>query len=183
MEEYLINKVEPHFYYNALEYINSMAIINDIPEISEVAISLGKMMRYWTDRNGKWINVNYELNYINEYLIISKLRYENIFEFEIIKNIHENKKCPIYILEPIINEVILNVAGSDTMKKIVINVSSLEEKLEFKILIENTNSEKSINRKLKEDKIHKIEERLIELTGSRINIDYNENHTRISYKI
>ena len=61
MEDFSIKKIEPHFYYNALEYINSLAIINNIPEINEVVSALGKMMRYWTDNEGDWISINNEL--------------------------------------------------------------------------------------------------------------------------
>ena len=61
MEKFSIKKIEPHFYYNALEYINSIANINGISEISEVVLALGSMMRYWTDNDNEVYIMNWNI--------------------------------------------------------------------------------------------------------------------------
>ena len=65
MDNFSIKKIEPHFYYNALEYINALATINNVPEINKAVFSLGEMMRYWTDNDSEWVSIDNELEYIN----------------------------------------------------------------------------------------------------------------------
>ena len=181
MKKNLIDKIEPHFYYNALEYINSMAIINNISEISEVAISLGKMMRYWTDTDDQWIKVSNEMCYIEEYLIISKLRYMDAFNFKVENNVDSHRECPIYILEPIINEIILNIVESGNKREIIIKSEMVNNNVLFDISIIAEKNEYDLIEVVRKETIKEIEERLINLTGSSINITHEKNNFKINY--
>ena len=183
MEKSLIDKIEPHFYYNALEYINSMAIINNVSEISEVAISLGKMMRYWTDREDQWIKVSNEMHYIEEYLTISKLRYMDAFNFKVENNVDEERKCPIYILEPIINEIILNIVQSDNKREIIIKSEILKDNILFNISIIAEKNEYDLIEIVRAEDIKEIEERLLSLAGSNIDIICEKNFFKINYVV
>ncbi len=183
MEKRLIDKIEPHFYYNALEYINSMAVINNISEISEVAISLGKMMRYWTDRDDQWIKINNEMNYIEHYLTISKLRYMNAFTFKVENNVNDHELCPIYILEPIVNEIILNIVQSKNKREINIKSDIVENKILFNISIIVEQNEYDLIKRITGGTIKEAEKRLINLTGNNIEVIYEKNIFNIKYMV
>lgn len=178
MEDFSITKIEPHFYYNALEYINSVAIINNIPEISNVVLALGKMMRYWTDDNNEWISINNELEYINEYLIITRIRYDEYFNFYIKSEDIIDEKCPRYILEPILNDIVLNIIGNDVKGiEIIISVKYTS----FEIIVKDVN----LNELRCKDKIaNKFiygENRLKKLTNNTIKVNYENNNTIVTY--
>lgn len=180
MEKFSIKKIEPHFYYNALEYINSIANINNIPEISKVVLALGNMMRYWTDNDNEWVTIYNELEYINQYLTITRLRYDCAFEFYINSENIEGELCPIYVLEPMLNDIILNVIGSDISGiEIIITV----KKVEFEILINGVKlKELRYTSKIMNNFIYG-ENRLKKLTNKDIHIKYENSNTIITYMV
>lgn len=180
MGKFSIKKIEPHFYYNALEYINSIANINNIPDISKVVLALGNMMRYWTDNDNEWVTIYNELEYINQYLTITRLRYDCAFEFYINSENIEGESCPIYVLEPILNDIILNVIGSDISGiEIIITV----KKVEFEILINSVKlKELRYTSKIMNNFIYG-ENRLKKLTDRDVYIKYENNNTIITYMV
>lgn len=180
MEKFSIKKIEPHFYYNALEYINSIANINGISEISEVVLALGSMMRYWTDNDNEWVSIHNELEYINQYLTITKIRYNSYFDFYIISEDIQNKLCPIYVLEPILNDVILNIMGSD-IEGIKINI--IVKKNRFEIFVSGAElKDLKLQKKIVNNFIYG-ENRLRKLTNNSINIKYDNSNTIINYMV
>ncbi len=180
MEDFSIKKIEPHFYYNALEYINSVAIINNISEINEAVLALGKMMRYWTDNDSEWISIKNELEYINQYLIISRLRYDNYFNFYIKSEDILNFTCPIYILEPILNDIVLNVIGNDVSGvEIIITV----RKNKFEILIRKVILKDLRHKNKITNNFIYGEDRLRKLTNNNISISYDNNNTLVTYMV
>lgn len=180
MEDFSTTKIEPHFYYNALEYINSVAIINNIPEISNVVLALGKMMRYWTDNDNEWVSINNELEYINQYLIITRIRYDEYFNFYIKSEDVIGVKCPIYILEPILNDIVLNIIGNE-VKGIEIIISVKQSN--FEILIKGINLRELRCKDKITNKFIYGENRLRELTNNTININYENNNTIVTYRV
>lgn len=180
MEDFSTTKIEPHFYYNALEYINSVAIINNIPEISNVVLALGKMMRYWTDNDNEWVSINNELEYINQYLIITRIRYDECFNFYIKSEDVIGVKCPIYILEPILNDIVLNIIGNE-VKGIEIIISVKQSN--FEILIKGINLRELRCKDKITNKFIYGENRLRELTNNTININYENNNTIVTYMV
>lgn len=182
MEEFPIKKIEPHFYYNALEYINALAIINNIPEVSEVTVSLGKMMRYWTDNDEEFISLKDELDYIEEYLIITRLRYDSCFEFKVINCEDTSKKCAKYVLEPLISEIINGImSNSENDVKVYITVSVVDDK--FIIFIKDCLLTNLREVKFVSNMFIYGEKRLKVLTSNDISIDYKDNDTIITYLI
>jgi two-component system sensor histidine kinase YesM len=42
----LRSQINPHFLYNTLEAMRSIAVIRDVPEIKDISRSLARIMRY-----------------------------------------------------------------------------------------------------------------------------------------
>lgn len=180
MDNFSIKRIEPHFYYNALEYINALATINNVPEINKVVFSLGEMMRYWTDNESEWVCIDNELEYINQYLIITRLRYNYCFDFYIKKEDTKNILCPVYVLEPILNDIILNVIGNEVDgAEIIIEVKNVS----FEILIKGSHlKELRDNNKVSNNFIYG-ENRLKKLTNNNVYIKYDNNNTIVTYTV
>ena len=79
----LESQINPHFLYNTLNVINSIAILEDVPEISELATGLGDMFRY-NISGGSLVTVMDEITQIERYANIQKLcmagRIETVFD-------------------------------------------------------------------------------------------------------
>lgn len=69
-------QMNPHFLYNSLETINSLAVVADQPQISKVAVWLADILRYSADFQTQQVPLQLELDYVNTFLQILKIRYE-----------------------------------------------------------------------------------------------------------
>jgi len=101
-------QINPHFLYNTLETINSIAEINGCFEICEISQKLGEMFRYSINvGNSEFILFDKELKHIENYIYIQKLRFSD--KFEVFYNIEEGvSKCKVlkFILQPVIENAI-----------------------------------------------------------------------------
>lgn len=79
----LVAQINPHFIYNSLESINSLAVIHGNRDISKMVISLGKLLRISISENQELIPLTMELEHVRHYLDIQKYRFEDKFSYEI----------------------------------------------------------------------------------------------------
>ncbi|MBB6282849.1 cache domain-containing sensor histidine kinase [Geobacillus subterraneus] len=102
----LQQQINPHFLYNTLESINSLAALNGQREISNMTINLGKLLRI--SINGAYeVKVEDEIRHVMSYLEIQKIRYNNRFMFEI--DVDEQlKDCFVLklILQPLVENAL-----------------------------------------------------------------------------
>lgn len=76
-------QINPHFLYNILQSIASIASINHIPEITTMANSLGKMMRYSIKTAENSTTLQDELIHMVHYLEIQKIRHLEKLDYQI----------------------------------------------------------------------------------------------------
>lgn len=77
----LMAQINPHFIYNSLESINSMAVLQGNKEISKMVISLGKLLRISISQNQELIPLQMEFEHVRHYLDIQKFRFEDKFSY------------------------------------------------------------------------------------------------------
>ena len=79
----LVAQINPHFIYNSLEAINSLAVLQGNRDISKMVIALGKLLRISISDNQEMIPLSLELEHVRHYLSIQKYRFEDKFHYEI----------------------------------------------------------------------------------------------------
>ncbi|MFP4979096.1 sensor histidine kinase [Paenibacillus sp. CN-4] len=79
----LMAQINPHFIYNSLESINSMAVLAGNKDISRMVVSLGKLLRISISHNQELIPLYMELDHVRHYLDIQKFRFEDQFTYSI----------------------------------------------------------------------------------------------------
>ncbi|MEK3747079.1 sensor histidine kinase [Paenibacillus sp. FSL E2-8871] len=77
----LMAQINPHFIYNSLESINSMAVLQGNKDISKMVISLGKLLRISISQNQELIPLQMEFEHVRHYLDIQKFRFEDKFSY------------------------------------------------------------------------------------------------------
>lgn len=77
----LRNQINPHFLYNTLESIRVTASLNDQAVLSEMAALLGKTMRYGISSPAEIVTVRTELENLQDYVHLQKLRYGDKIQF------------------------------------------------------------------------------------------------------
>lgn len=103
-------QINPHFLYNTLESINSIASVAKCFEICEISHKLGEMFRYSINiSRSEFVTLGKELNHIENYIYIQKVRFSD--KFEVFYNIEEEARdCKIlkFILQPIVENAIIH---------------------------------------------------------------------------
>lgn len=103
-------QINPHFLYNTLETISSMAAVKQVFDICDICQKLGEIFRYNLGKNyGEFVTVAQELGHVQNYIFIIKKRYGN--RFEVFYNISVDTETVMtlrFILQPIIENAILH---------------------------------------------------------------------------
>ncbi|WP_343084922.1 cache domain-containing sensor histidine kinase [Blautia producta] len=103
-------QINPHFLYNTLETISSMAAVKQVFDICDICQKLGEIFRYNLGKNyGEFVTVAQELGHVQNYIFIIKKRYGN--RFEVFYNISIDTDSAMtlrFILQPIVENAILH---------------------------------------------------------------------------
>lgn len=79
----LQSQINPHFLYNTLESISWKAIDAGSDEISDMIQSLANLFRTGLSQGKEMVPLHVEIKNVVSYLEIQKIRYEDLFEYEI----------------------------------------------------------------------------------------------------
>lgn len=102
-------QLNPHFIYNTLETINSLALLENQIEISQLICRFAQMFRFSVQRNNRDSSLAEEMEYIEKYLSFYQLAYSNRVTYstelpEKLKNI-----ClPSAILQPLVENALVH---------------------------------------------------------------------------
>lgn len=76
-------QINPHFLYNTLDTIIWMAEANKSEQVIEIVRALSNFFRITLSKGNDWITIRDEVAHIRSYLIIQKIRYRDILDFDI----------------------------------------------------------------------------------------------------
>lgn len=79
----LQEQIKPHFLYNTLELINNSAIINNIPEVSEIVLELSSYYRLSLSQGSETHTLKDELQHISLYFSLQNKRAQKPLTFNI----------------------------------------------------------------------------------------------------
>lgn len=71
----LEQQINPHFLYNVLNSIDWMAKLGNVSQISVMAESLGRLLRYTIHQESDTIRLSKELSIVKDYIDIQKIRF------------------------------------------------------------------------------------------------------------
>jgi two-component system LytT family sensor kinase len=103
----LQSKINPHFLYNSLNSIASL-IHQDPDKAERMTLQLSKLFRYSINQNQEdLVTVKEEMEIVNTYLEIEKIRFEERINFKIIVD-HEltTAKIPRFLVQPLIENAL-----------------------------------------------------------------------------
>lgn len=167
--EFLKHQISPHFFLNTLNNIYSLTEIN-VEDARKAIHKLSKMMRYllYDSENGQ-TTINQEIIFINSYIELMKLRFDEnvkiIFEFEIL---NENKNIPPLLFISFIENAFKHGISYENKSFIKIEITQNANFLEF--CCSNSNHIKN-NLSLEKDSGVGLEN-----VKSRLNLIYKSNY-------
>ncbi|WP_318617155.1 sensor histidine kinase [Sporosarcina sp. YIM B06819] len=102
-------QINPHFIYNTLESINSLARMKKEYEISHLIVLLGRLLRLSISTFDEEVTINQEISYIVSYLEIQKIRMREPLHYHISIDPSIGSLLTIkWILQPIVENAIIH---------------------------------------------------------------------------
>jgi two-component system sensor histidine kinase YesM len=99
----LQSQLNPHFLYNALQSIGTLALKNNVPQIYTLLTHLSKIMRYGMNMEEDMVTLKKEINYLKAFLLLQKERFGESFDYSIeVEEYAMDVHVPKMILQPII---------------------------------------------------------------------------------
>lgn len=109
-------QINPHFLYNTLQTIGSMAYEEGIEDLEQAAKALSDMLRYSIKSGGDIVTVGDEIKNVKDYLYIQKLRYEDKLDYHIkLSDEIYSIRIPKLIFQPIVENSVVH--GIEPLKK------------------------------------------------------------------
>lgn len=127
--------INPHFLYNALNSITSL-MHESTSKAEDMMLSLSDLFRYSINRKGKKMStVADEVEMVENYLKIEKIRFEERLKFKIDVNTNLlEKEIPMYILQPLIENAVKH-GFSKTKNYVEIHLKIKEEPNNLLIIV------------------------------------------------
>lgn len=103
----LQSQINPHFLYNSLNSIASLAPI-DAKKTQEMAHSLSDLFKYSINRKGKKMStVKDEIDMVQSYLDIEKIRFGDRLHFKIeVNDSILNHEIPLFLIQPLVENAV-----------------------------------------------------------------------------
>ena len=185
----LQSQINPHFLFNVLNTMTSLIRTN--PEKArEVTIDLSNYLRYNLDNNVKSVELIKELNQVNTYIKIEKVRFGD--KLNIIYDVDEslyNFQIPSLIIQPLVeNSIKHGILKKRDNGCVKIIIKKIGKDIEITIEDDGVGIEQSIidnlDKQIKENiGLKNVHQRLKLLYGEGLNIKKLEQGTRIKFKI
>ena len=185
----LQSQINPHFLFNVLNTMTSLIRTN--PEKArEVTIDLSNYLRYNLDNNVKSIELIKELNQVDTYIKIEKVRFGD--KLNIIYDVDEslyNFQIPSLIIQPLVeNSIKHGILKKRDNGCVKIIIKKIDKDIEVTIEDDGIGIEQSIidnlDKQIKENiGLKNVHQRLKLLYGEGLNIKKLDQGTRIKFKI
>lgn len=185
----LQSQINPHFLFNVLNTMTSLIRTN--PEKArEVTIDLSNYLRYNLDNNVKSVELIKELNQVDTYIKIEKVRFGD--KLNILYDVDEslyNFQIPSLIIQPLVeNSIKHGILKKRDNGYVKIIIKKIGKDIEITIEDDGVGIEQSIidnlDKQIKENiGLKNVHQRLKLLYGEGLNIKKLEQGTRIKFKI
>ncbi|RKP57149.1 sensor histidine kinase [Cohnella endophytica] len=123
--EKLLSQINPHFLHNTLNTVQWLARLNGQKEIDKLVTLLVKVLHYNLGKQSLIVTVGEELEAIQHYMELQRIRYDYEFEFHVDADEDAlSVAVPRFLLQPIVENAIYH-GGSERNGKVDVSVRSL----------------------------------------------------------
>jgi two-component system sensor histidine kinase YesM len=105
----LQSQINPHFLYNTLDAIYWTSRMEKAPKTGEVINALAKLFRLGLNRGSEITTLKKELEHLENYLIIQKMRYDEVpqIEIDVDSSLYEYSTIKV-ILQPLVENALIH---------------------------------------------------------------------------
>ncbi|MEK4435462.1 cache domain-containing sensor histidine kinase [Paenibacillus sp. FSL K6-2862] len=130
----LLMQINPHFMFNTLELISSLAMQRRTDDTVQVIEDLGKMMRYSMHTNDDRVSLAEELNYVRHYISILQTRFGPKLDISTQESGRLDHLVIVkFILQPLIENAVKYSFNYQTTAQVRIRICRNKERLQLQI--------------------------------------------------
>jgi len=130
---FLKSQINPHFLYNTLNYVYSLAIpVSD--QLANAILRLSDLMRYTLNDSpdGK-VSLNKEVEYLESYIALFKMRFEPKFYVDFTTEGIASQKIASLILIPFVENALKHGVVNDEVQPVRIKLKVQNKRLSFEV--------------------------------------------------
>lgn len=129
-------QIHPHFFYNTLQSIGTLAIKSNAHNVSDRLAEFAALFRYSMDIENEEVLLAEELEHIEHYMVLQQGRYQQKLQFQLhcSKEVH-TILIPKMTLQPLVeNSIIHGLEAGNGHIHIVINISLVQQVLLIEVI-------------------------------------------------
>lgn len=151
----LQSKINPHFLYNTLGSISMYAELKGNEEVVVMTNNLSKLLRYSLNGTQESVTLKKELDHVNGYMTIQKMRYEDRVHFQMNCSDawYDCKVIPLIIQPLVENAINHGIDSGNGYGSIILNCYKDDGKLIITVIDDGVGIE--------EEQLHKLQHRLL----------------------
>jgi two-component system, LytTR family, sensor kinase len=165
-------QLNPHFFFNALNAVSTLALQGRRDDVAEIVGRLGDLMRTALHEQAQEVPLRAELAFLEDYLAIQRVRFGDRLRVE--KTVARetlDASVPSLMLQPIVENVVEHaMAGEQDLISLNIEISRRGDDL--LITISDTGPGFAVDRRREGIGLANTRARLLELYGSRCRFEY-----------
>lgn len=115
----LQSQINPHFLYNTLDSVNCIALMNGEEDIAAMVSSLISILKYSVHFTKVYVSLREEINYLQQYITIQKLRFRDNFRFVLdIPEEFMQVQVAKLMIQPLVENALFHAENSEQMLEI-----------------------------------------------------------------
>lgn len=171
------SQMNPHFIFNAINSIQDLILKGDIDNSYNYIIKFSKLVRQTLNFSDKeFIDIEEEIELLETYLELEKLRFKDDFEFKIHINNAEDIQVPPMLIQPFVENAIKHgLLHKDGLKKVDISFN-MNDTLHCTVTDNGVGRKKAQEIKDRQQKKHQS----FSVNATKIRFDIMKNHYKQS---
>lgn len=161
-------QMNPHFIFNALNTIKGYYSEGDTVNASSYISKFSKLLRMLLENTEQLIPLSKEIEMLEIYISLTKIRYKNKFEYELIVDDRLNTNeaaIPTLLLQPMVENAIIHGLAPKEAKGIL-TVSFLLKENQLECSVEDNGIGRVASKKIQKNK--EYQSKAIEITNERL---------------
>ncbi|MFN8274288.1 MAG: histidine kinase [Flavobacteriaceae bacterium] len=169
-------QMNPHFIFNALNTIKGYYSEGDVVNASTYISKFSRLLRMLLENTDPTLSLASEIEMLQLYLELTKIRYKNKFEYEIIVDPKLNRNdtaIPTLLLQPIVENAIIHGLAPKNDPGGMLSVRFELEKNMLKCSVQDNGIGRKASEKMQTHRDH--ESKALEITSERIKLFDQQN--------
>ena len=131
----LQSQISPHFLFNTLNTISRTSMFEKAPNTVKLIESLSNIFRYTLNKQSCIVPLSEEIDILNEYMYIQKIRYGARLSFEVLCDLDLSKiNIPIFTIQPLVeNAIKYGIEPKEDGGVITLDIEQLNGAIQLKI--------------------------------------------------